>query len=234
MFYGCDSNTGQACKNSSNVQEPLDFYIGELGYATTSGGSPCGEGAAFNTTAANEVAQRGNPVTTWGYWFTMGPKADPNYNGTSTEAYDWGHAQGTAAAKSWNANLYVFGYTVFADIETYVPSNCSAPASMGWLTGQTSTDYTLNQEVWKGFKSGLVETDSKLVAGIYSSPYLWTTLMDNISISGVPIWTSETSLTSNTCPTSMSEAGTFGGGTLHFWQFSITGGDYDVAETYPG
>lgn len=234
MFYGSDSNTVVGCVNSLGNNVGLDFYIGELGFGTTGNESPCGGGAAFNTQAAQTVAAKGNPVPVWGYWFLMGPKADPNYQGTTTQAYNWGISQGKAAAQAWEGNLNVFGYTIFADVETYVPSGCSAPANMGWLTGQTSTDYSLNQEVWKGYRAGLSAISTQFIPGVYSSPYLWSTLMNNFSLSGGPVWTSESDLTSDACPTSMSGAQSFGGGTLYFWQFSISSGDFDVAESYPG
>ncbi|MCI0184783.1 hypothetical protein [Sulfoacidibacillus ferrooxidans] len=235
MYYGSDSNTGEAFYNSSTARAPLDFYIGELGFGTSSNQSACGGEAAFNTQAAETVAQKGNPVPVWGYWFLMGPKADPNYNGTTTQAYDWGVAQGKAAAKSWESNLNVYGYTIFADVETYVPSGCTAPTNMGWLTAQTSTDYSLNQEVWKGYCVGVSAVSTEFIAGVYCSPGNWSTLMNNMSLTNVPIWTSESDIVSNSCPTSMSGAEGFGGGVLYFWQFSsLVDGDYDVAINYPG
>lgn len=230
MLYGSDNNTTTTCTGGSP-----QFYIGGMGFGTSPNESACGGASAFQASAATAAGKS----NTFGYWWLMGPTQDPDYNVTTSEAYAWGQKQAVAAVNARNTTTYsslVGRNTIFADIETYVPSPCVGIVSeyMGWLLGQTSQDYGLNQAVWNGFKAQVWSySGNKFPAGVYCSPSNWSVLMNDLSLSGVSVWTSEVCCQSS-CPSTMSGSQNFGGGNLYIWQFSdATGPDYDAAETLP-
>ncbi|MHB1685366.1 MAG: hypothetical protein ACYCYO_21590 [Bacilli bacterium] len=226
-FYGSDSNTITTCTGGSP-----QFYLGQMGSGTTPNQAACGGGSPFQSTAATDAGKS----NTFGYWWLMGPTEDPNYNVTTSEAYAWGENQAVAAVNARNSSTYstvVGRITIFADIETFVPSSCVGKVSeyMGWLQGQTTQDYDLNQAVWNGFKAKVWSySNNAYPAGVYCSPSNWATLMNGLSLSGVDIWTSENCCYSS-CQ-SMSGASGFGGGTLSIYQFDENP-DYDVADSLP-
>ena len=216
VYGGADSNTG-------NFPCGEAFYIGELGWGTSPGQAPCGGGAAFNSTAAAAINDQDN-CATYGYWFLMGPLADPNYNGTTSEAYTWGQKQGNATDTAWGNNAAVCNEVIFADMENYVPCPGIVPANNGW----DQSNISLNQQVWEGWYNTI---NALQTPGVYSSPDFWSTFMGNYALpSGVTEWTSEPQ--ESGCPGTWS-AESFGGLFADIWQFQASSADYDIATSLP-
>lgn len=233
-YYGSDgSGAGNSCGNH--------FYIGELGGGTIIGaGDQCGYQVAagsFNSTLAESVAK--NTGLTYGYWFLVGPKF---YNGckgatTTGEAYDWGQQQAAQALEAWNQQRYVYGLTIFADIEH--PENY-------WKDTYGYYDQSLNQSVVTGYLAHL--TASNFLKGVYSAPCAWETIMGaSFGLSSdVTEWSYEYSYGSNPGCTEMSSispascgstdqsAQGFAGLIPSIWQYYQSNTlDLDVASSLP-
>ncbi|MCL6562467.1 MAG: hypothetical protein K6U87_05615 [Firmicutes bacterium] len=213
MYYGCDSGTDSVCDN-----ETLFFYIGQLGYGTTVSST------YFNTSAANQAKQ--NQGLVYGYWFLLGPDSDPDYNGTSSEAYAWGQKQAHIAYNAWFNNPYVTQWTLFGDVEI-----TSTSETNGW-----GTSTALNQKVWEGFYNQL--SSEGLIPGVYSGPTLWQSIMGSgYNLNGVtPLWTSEPQESCGICPSNMANAQGFGNESPSVWQYNISNTcsvDLDCSSSLP-
>lgn len=57
--------------------------------------------------------------------------------------------------------------------------------------------------------------------------------MNNLSLSGHPVWNSETSYTSTACPSDMSGAQGFGGQSPSICQLTEKNDDFDASATLP-
>lgn len=107
FYYGADSNGPIGDRSSYPYPEPgtggiYGGYVGEVGTWTNWQG--CTSGRALNYTAINQAnadeAWYGWDIPIPGvsfYFYAAGPGADPNYNGTYSEAYSWGQAQAARA-----------------------------------------------------------------------------------------------------------------------------------------
>jgi hypothetical protein len=203
FYYGCDSNTGCFVCGSQ-------FYIGKMGEGV-------GGGSIWNSSAA------ANATYSYGYWGLHGPLSDPNYNGTTSEAFAWGQTQGNAAIAAWKnlkAKYPNLGLTVFVDIET---------GFGGWA----SSGSPLNQQVYQGFLFAIQYSTLGLIPGVYSSINEWSQIMGS-SYSASPAqveWAASWLSSCNTCPTSFPVSSvSFGGLNATIWQYqgctgrSSTGG----------
>ncbi len=190
-YYGTDSNSttypsGSPYQEPGNVGGNYGGYVGEIGtWQQTAGCTNYTN--YFNTTdasAANSNYNSGIGVGVGGYFFMGGPGADPNYNGTASEATAWGAAQAKTAVSNWDArsgytgtsNGYLPYEVVWMDIEG------SASASNGWdgrLTNCGATDsetgmsYVLDRDTFNGFWNYIVNNTAHLKPGAYSSGSFW-------------------------------------------------------------
>jgi hypothetical protein len=160
-------------------------YIGMAGnWART---EKCSTGNFLDFSATNS-AQANTDYSTYHigigtgvYWYMGGPGVDPHYNGTTTEASNWGAAQAAdtlAAMKS----LHVTYPVVWADIE--LPGIKPAPDN-GWNSVYTSpcsgtvrqayVPVSVDRAEFNGF-AAYIAAHSKYKVGVYSAASVWTSI----------------------------------------------------------
>jgi hypothetical protein len=170
-------------------------YIGMAGnWART---EKCSTGNFLDFSATNS-AQANTDYSTYHigigtgvYWYMGGPGVDPHYNGTATEASNWGAAQAAdtlAAMKS----LHVTYPVVWADIE--LPGIKPAPDN-GWNSVYTSScsgtvrqayvPVSLDRGEFNGF-AAYIAAHSKYKVGVYSAPSVWTSIFGTGTASLIP------------------------------------------------
>src|SRR6201996_6461019 len=140
--YGTDSAfptvTGSAPYTEPVLGGSYDGYMGQAGSWARWVGCTTGNFVAWApTNAAQANANYFNyhiGVGTGVYWSMGGPGVDPHWNGTTTEAYNWGEGQAaqTLAAIKHRQITYP---VIWADIET--PEIAPAPDN-GWNNVYTS------------------------------------------------------------------------------------------------
>ncbi|HEY1916067.1 MAG TPA: hypothetical protein VGH27_10895 [Streptosporangiaceae bacterium] len=122
-------------------------------------------------------------VGTGVYWFMGGPGVDPHYNGSTTEAYDWGEAQASYTlgdAKSLGVTYPV----IFMDVELPGDAPGISPVpDNGWNNVYTSPcsdkvkqsgiSATIDRSEINGYAAYITSHSSDKV-GIYSAPSIWT------------------------------------------------------------
>jgi hypothetical protein len=124
-----------------------------------------------------------------------GPGVDPHYNGTTTEAYDWGEAQaGRALADA--AKLKVTYPVIWADIEIPGDAPNYTPASdNGWNSVYTSpcsgvvrissVPASVDRADFNGF-GAYVTAHSSYKTGVYSAPDIWASIFGTGSAASIP------------------------------------------------
>jgi hypothetical protein len=122
------------------------------------------------------------------YWFMGGPGVDPNWNGTATEAYQWGARQ-AARALADIANGPIDYPVVWMDIE--LPG--VAPANdNGWNNVYTSPCSgvvrqqhilaSIDRADFNGFWD-YIAAHSRFKPGVYSAPQVWNSVFGSNSAS---------------------------------------------------
>jgi hypothetical protein len=260
FWFGTDSNEvttpGPAPYREPGIGGGYGGYIGMIGnWAAWMG---CGGKVVWSVTdsdsASTNYASYHVGIGVGGYWFMAGPGVDPNYDGTTAEAYAWGQAQAARALSDLPHEPTTVNYpVVFMDIE--LPGNAPSytPASdNGWTSVYTSAcsgqvkqqgiPATVNRADVDGFTAYLT-SHSSYKAGVYSAPSIWTTIFGTdpatASIPDTYEWT-YTGLTSSLAhlPDGWCLSGTstcaefFGGQTSSspyalMWQWSGGGGTYN-------
>lgn len=129
FWYGGDSGT--CVCTGSGVPYGEEYtggayggYFGQVGAYWNDISSCPQPGTGWNPTAATKADDNwdyGYGTATWGVWYLGGPGVDPDYNGTTTEAGNWGYKQGESfmldiLTKSEYQNI-VIAPVMFADIE---------------------------------------------------------------------------------------------------------------------
>jgi hypothetical protein len=186
-------------------------YIGMTGnwayWQGCSGGEHFLAFSAANAAQAHtNYAQYSKGVGVGAYWFMGGPGVDPNYNGSSTEAYAWGAAQ-AARALSDIANGAFDYKIVWMDIE--LPGLSPAPGN-GWnsvytsacsgVVKQSSVPASLDRADFNGFFD-YVTAHSSYQLGVYSTASVWTQIFGTGTYSQIPNtyeWTYEPETTDYT------------------------------------
>jgi len=205
FWYGTDSNA-MAVTVSGPYYEPVvsgryGGYIGMIGnWANLAG---CNKIVVWSSTNANQAnvnhTKYNLGVGTGAYYFMGGPGVDPNYNGTSTEAYAWGQRQAQRAldyVASKPTSQRVTYPVVFADIEIPGNSPTYTPApDNGWNTvytapcsGVAKAHYipaTIDRAVLNGYAAYLT-SHSHFKAGVYSAPDIWASIFGTGSASRIP------------------------------------------------
>jgi hypothetical protein len=250
FWYGTDS-LPITISGSAPYQEPKigGRYGGYIGM-TGSWAVWLGCRGGFTAWSGTNASQANTNYTSYGigiglgvYWFMGGPGVDPNYNGTTTEAYAWGQRQ-AAQAVSDASKLYIKYRVLFMDVE--LPG--VAPAhDNGWnsvytspCSGVTRTSYipaNVDRADFNGFWD--YENAHGYTPGVYSEPGIWASIFGTGTDAQIPNtneWTYEPETTNfSAAPVGWCLRGTstcarfFGGVTTSsphalMWQWSGGGG----------
>jgi len=190
FWYGTDSRTititGSAPYSEPVIGGPYGGYIGMTGnWANLANCHKIVVWSATNSAQANANYADHDGVGTGVYYFMGGPGVDPHYNGTATEAYEWGEQQ-AARTLSDAAKLRVTYPVVWMDIE--IPGNAPdyTPApDNGWNSVYTSAcsgvvkissvPASVDRSDVNGFAAYLTAHSSYHV-GVYSAPDIWTSI----------------------------------------------------------
>jgi hypothetical protein len=220
-------------------------YIGMTGNWEHRVGCPesFNDWSAANSAEANADYADNFGIGTGVYWFMGGPGVDPHYNGTATEAYDWGEQQAAWTVDDIK-NVHVTYPVVFEDVE--LPGIGSAPDN-GWNTAYTSPcssqvksssiPTSVDRADFNGFAAYISEHSTYKV-GVYSNPSVWNSIFGTGTDSLIPNtyeWTYSANPRLSPVPSAWCLSGTktcalfFGGQTLAsnyalIWQWSGGGG----------
>jgi Protein of unknown function (DUF4232) len=211
--YGTDSAAPEACGSGKGgpYTEPVGYcgngtngpygeYIGEIGSflnwadCTTSGLNWVQ--ANYNM-ATDNVVDYNVGLGAAAYWFAAGPGRDPDYNGTTSEAWWWGRWQAERAIANLAGRFFNFRY-IFMDIE----NNGVPPDQNGWNTvwdgpcsSQVKAYYipaNVDYATYQGF-ANYINTHSPYQAGVYSAggDYYgsWTGIFGNEPLTDAAEWT---------------------------------------------
>ena len=263
FWYGTDSLpitiTGSPPYQEPKIGGRYGGYIGMTG----SWAYWLGCRGGFTTWAPANVQQANTNYTNYGagiglgvYWFMGGPGVDPNYNGTTTEAYGWGQRQAARAVSDANGQPVKYR-VLFMDVE--LPG--VAPAhDNGWnsvytspCSGVTKANYVpagVDRADFNGFFD--YEKAHGYTPGVYSEPGVWASIFGTgvySMIGNTDEWTYEPETTnfslapSGWCLRGTSTCASFFGGVTRssphalMWQWSGGGGvsngvgDFDQIDT---
>jgi hypothetical protein len=130
-------------------------------------------------------------IGTAAYWYMGGPGVDPNWNGSTAEAANWGAQQASrmlTAVKSLGITYPV----LWADIEK--PGIAPAPDN-GWTSVYTSpcsgkvkqnnVPWIVDRAEFNGF-AAYITAHSTFKVGVYSSPTIWPSIFGTLSASLIP------------------------------------------------
>ena len=263
FWYGTDS-LPITIGGSAPYQEPKigGRYAGYIGM-TGSWAVWLGCRGGFTAWSGTNASQANTNYTSYGvgiglgvYWFMGGPGVDPNYNGTTTEAYAWGQRQAAQAVADAN-KLYIKYRVLFMDVE--LPG--VAPAhDNGWnsvytsaCSGVTKASYipaNVDRADFNGFYD--YENAHGYTPGVYSEPGIWASIFGTgvySMIGNTDEWTYEPETTKFSeapvgwCLRGTSTCASFFGGVTRssphalMWQWSGGGGvsngvgDFDQIDT---
>lgn len=241
FWYGTDSNAPTATGGSVIYGEPYNSgtyggYFGEVDTYTDQ--HRCSSGRAVNWTDVNDAnanhqadASSQNPDTmgTALYYYMGGPGADPSYNGSTTEAYNWGKSQAVNAWSRWQHQGPALGTPlIFMDIEQQyhdgwndvTRGNCQ----------KTIYSYGIPTAVDRATVNGFwdyIYYSTPAYPGVYSDASMWNyTFGSNGNIPNTYEWTFEGDTSSSNGVYAWCYYGTcaqwFGGsGRPVAWQWSI-------------
>jgi hypothetical protein len=189
FWYGTDS-TAIAMGSSHPYQTPAigGYYGGYIGMAGNwAYREGCHEKIIFSSVNHDDANYNydngGIGVGTGVYWFMGGPGVDPHYNGSTTEAYDWGEAQASYTLGDAKA-LGVTYPVIFMDVELPGDAPGISPVpDNGWNNVYTSPcsdkvkqsgiSATVDRSEINGY-AAYVASHSSYKVGIYSAPSIWT------------------------------------------------------------
>jgi hypothetical protein len=252
FIYGTDSwpltITGSAPYNMPVISGHYGGYMGMAGNWARWGG--CSTGNQLAWSAANAAQANTNylsyhtGVGTGVYWYMGGPGVDPHWNGTTTEAYNWGGRQAAQTLAGIKGRTIPYP-VIWADIE--MPEIAPAPDN-GWNDVYTSIcsgkvkqagiPAQVDRAEFNGF-AAYVSAHSSFKVGVYSSAPIWTKIFGTGSYASIPNtyeWTylpatrSVSQKPSGWCLTGASACATFFGGQTSaskyalMWQWSGGGG----------
>jgi hypothetical protein len=198
--YGSDSwpvpITGNAPYPMTHLSGSYGGYMGMAGNWARQ--ENCSTGNFLAYAPANGAQANANyihyhiGVGTGVYWYMGGPGVDPHWNGSTTEASNWGARQAawTLAAMS---KIHVTYPVVWADIEQ--PGIKPAPDN-GWNNVYTSNPCTgvvrqqhilasIDRAEFNGY-ANYITTHSTYKVGVYSSAGVWASIFGTGSASTLP------------------------------------------------
>ena len=191
-------------------------YIGEAaGFWNVLGCS--GFSNAWNATAAGAARDNFNLADGMGtspYFFGGGPGMDPNYNGTTSEAYNWGVKEAKTAVSFAAGHTFIDDFIMVLDVEdsaknpagwneVMVPGSCTHVQSNGVPTA-------VDRATFNGFWDQ-IQNHSIYSIAAYASPGVWSGIfLSDGSLTGTMEWTADFSGCRNPAPTGWTQ-GTGGG-----------------------
>ncbi len=203
FYYGLDDASANPRPSGNGpYYEPstggvFGAYIGEIGLWYEMSGVGCsGYQDFFDAIDAGDAnfnynyygsASGPGPNGAGGVWFMAGPGVDPGYDGTTTEAYNWGALQAEKAYLDWQArggytetaNGYLPFVVMWMDIEagpsgqTDGWNHVAAPGTCGTQFTAYSVPSQLDRETFNGFWDYITYQTPRLVPGVYSAPAFW-------------------------------------------------------------
>jgi hypothetical protein len=197
--YGTDSwpfpITGSAPYSEPVLGGSYGGYIGMAGNWARWGGCKTGNQLAWAPTNANQANENYVKyhvgVGVGVYWYMGGPGVDPHWNGTTTEAYNWGARQ-AAQTLAGIKGRYIPYPVIWADIET--PEIAPAPDN-GWNDVYTSMcsgkvkqagiPAAVDRAEFNGY-AAYITAHSKFKVGVYSSAPVWTSIFGTGSYASIP------------------------------------------------
>ena len=199
FMYGTDSWPATALL-SNPYREPVLWgpyggYMGMAGNWARTEGCKTGNFLAWSATNSAEADSNFSKnhvgVGTGVYWYMGGPGVDPHWNGTTTEASNWGVVQ---AEDTLNAmkSLKVTYSVVWADIELpgILPAKdngwnsvYSSPCSEKVI--HTSVPAAVDRAEFNGY-ANYITTHSKFKVGVYSSAPVWNSIFGTGTTGKIP------------------------------------------------
>jgi hypothetical protein len=228
-------------------------YFGEVGgYWSVLG---CGGSNAWNVTGAGDAYTNFTSYTdgigTSAYYFGGGPGMDPNYNGTTSEAYAWGKRQAEKAKSLAGTHSYFDSGILVLDVEDDYPSGVPTGWNEVLVSGSCSSvrftgiSPSVDRATFNGFWDDIWNNSAYWIAA-YSSPGEWSGIFgtgSDSSLTGTMQWTADWGQncinpgpygwTQGSGSCSSNSASFFGGissssSCAFAWQWaSRNGGDYD-------
>jgi hypothetical protein len=197
--YGTDSAfptvTGSAPYTEPVLGGSYDGYMGQAGNWARWAGCTTGNYVAW--APANAALANANyfkfhiGVGTGVYWSVGGPGVDPRWNGTTTEAYDWGARQAAQTLAQIKGREIAYP-VIWADIE--MPGIAPAPDN-GWKKVYTSAcsgtvkhagiPARVDRAEFNGFAAYLT-SHSTFKVGVYSSAPCWTAIFGTGKYASIP------------------------------------------------
>lgn len=251
FYYGMDG-TGPTMTSCYPCQEPtiggtVGVYVAEIGGWPQAEG--CGWSNAVNTTDFDDEYSN-HQYGGWGdqsYFFLGGPGVDPNYNGSTTEAYNWGVKQGNQAISDWNGQAPLLSNAsredLYGDVEPDGNGLSTGWNSHGNCSGRTSTASpggALDRQTFNGFYNTVA--GDGLVPALYSASDYWDAVLGSSydSVPNTDEWTYQQDTSVQPAPVGFSAGsssaiffGTQTSSSSHavMWQWSQAGGDWDQLDT---
>jgi hypothetical protein len=197
--YGTDSwpvsGTGTAPFTEPVTGGSYGGYMGMSGNWARWGGCKTGNFLAWAPANANQANENyvkyhiGVGVGT--YWYMGGPGVDPHWNGTTTEASNWGARQAAQALAGIKGRFIPYN-VIWADIE--MPEIAPAPDN-GWNSVYTSIcsghvkqvgiPAAVDRAVFNGF-AAYITSHSTFKVGVYSAPTIWSSIFGTGSYASIP------------------------------------------------
>ena len=267
FVYGTDSYQPTVTLNYPATEPVIDSGLyGAYGAEISTWGNylGCTSGRAVNSTdviAANQDVTYavnhnfvGVPLGTYLYFYAGGPGVDPNYNGTTTEAYNWGYNQAEYAISQWAAiGPEISSPLIFMDVEQGNRNAGQPEYYNGWNSRASNCGETvlssymapnLDQATVDGYLYALDSSPDGFYQSVYSSPGFWSYTFGSSygSIPNAYEWTSENESASITPGASGwcmgSTCAAWFGGTDHplIWQWTTNApdlnsvGDFDQVD----
>jgi hypothetical protein len=187
--YGTDSwpmsVTGSGPYNEPVLGGSYGGYMGMAGNWARWGGCKTGNMLAWAPTNANQAnanyVKHNIGVGVGVYWYMGGPGVDPHWNGTTTEAYNWGARQ-AAQTLAGIKGRYIPYPVIWADIE--LPGIAPAPDN-GWnsvytsmCSGHVKQGYipaSVDRSEFNGF-AAYITSHSSFKVGVYSAASIWNSI----------------------------------------------------------
>jgi hypothetical protein len=197
--YGTDSwpvaGTGSAPFTEPVTGGSYGGYMGMAGNWARWAGCKTGNFLAWapaNANQANENYVKYHIGVGVGvYWYMGGPGVDPHWNGTTTEAANWGARQ-AAQALAGIKGRYIPYPVIWADIE--LPEIAPAPDN-GWNNVYTSlcsghvkqagVPAAVDRAELNGF-AAYITAHSTFKVGVYSAPTIWSSIFGTGSYASIP------------------------------------------------
>jgi hypothetical protein len=174
---------------------PYGGYIGMAGNWARVEGCKTGNMLAWSgvdsSKANTNYTKYHDGIGTGAYWYMGGPGVDPHYNGTTTEASNWGAAQAADALTAMKRDTITYP-VVWADIELpgILPARdngwnsvYSSPCSEKVV--RSSVPATVDRAEFNGF-ANYITAHSKYKVGVYSSAPVWNSIFGTGSSGSIP------------------------------------------------